>query len=237
MSTHRIYFPDLAAYRASDSIMLVVEGDEGRHAATVKRVRAGELVELFDGAGRLARGLIDETRKRSVTVAVREWSDRDRERPEIVLLAPTPKGSRPESMIDQLVQVGVARWTPLLTKRSIVEPRANRVDRWRRTVIESSKQCGRSWLMEIDEPTSLDEAIARAPEPIWVGDSDGVVPPSRTTPLDSLTVIVGPEGGLTDEERDGLIERGATPVRLGPHVMRLECAAVVAAATAWRAAQ
>lgn len=235
MAVHRIFLPDLDATDLSAGGAVEVTGDEAHHALSVKRVAVSDAVELLNGRGVIARGAVVSTSKKSLTVQVEASAALPRPTPEIIIAAAAPKGPRAEAMIEQMSQIGVSRWIPLVTERSVVEPRDKRIAKWRiATVVESAKQCGRAWLMEIDEPTTLSECLARADQPrLLLADADGRGCRESLGELDSarpILLLVGPEGGFSDAERQAIAAAGATPISLGPHILRLETAAAVGAA-------
>jgi 16S rRNA (uracil1498-N3)-methyltransferase len=142
----------------------------------------------------------------------------------------TPKGPRAAELIEQLSQVGAAAWRPLMTERGVVDPGDVKVERLRRVALESAKQCGRAWVMEIGDPSPLDAALGAGDEPVVVADAAG----GRYRPAAgaaSVRVLIGPEGGWSDAERVAICAApGITFASFGPHVMRIETAAVAAAA-------
>jgi len=152
--------------------------------------------------------------------------------PRVEVAAPAPKGDRLDRMLDQLGQLGVERWTPLVCARSVRDARKLNRDRLERVAAATVKQCGRAWAMEIGEPTGL-EGLA--------GGSDeraGLIARPDGVPLGEVgasiggevLVVVGPEGGLTEPELRAAEGAGLIGLRLGPHVLRTETAAVAAAA-------
>ncbi len=223
---HRIYLEHLDA--ASGSTALIV-GDEAHHAVRVKRVREGDQVTLFDGQGLVARATISalETARRamSLQVTIDEVHTEPLLQPTVHILTPVPKGGALEQMIDQLSQVGAASWTPLVTERSERQPRS--LDRLRRTTIESAKQCGRSHLLEIRPAIPLSDAICLSCDTV-VADTQGEMVKSRSTT--EVALLVGPEGGWSDDEREQIAQSSACVMRCGPWIMRIETAAVVACA-------
>ena len=234
MALHRLYQPALDFDHAHPGAVLDITGDEGKHAAAVKRLGPGERVEILNGRGLIATAIITAASRRSLGVEIVGTRFVDRPQPEVVIAAPPPKGSRAEMMIEQLSQVGVSRFVPLITQRSVVEPRETRLDKWRTiTAVESAKQCGRAWLMEIDEPMSLTECLICADRPLRVlADAGGR--PCGEVMGDAIAnrpilLLVGPEGGFSEAEREAIDAAGAAPVSLGPHILRVETAAVVGA--------
>jgi 16S rRNA (uracil1498-N3)-methyltransferase len=225
---HRIFLPALPASPAQG---IAVQGDEARHAARVKRLQPGDPVELFDAQGSLASATITAIEKTrsgdwSLLLAVDHPRRADPITPAIHVLAAPPKGDRLDQMIDQLSQVGATSWSPLITQRTIVEPRDTKLARLQRATIESAKQCGRPWALTINEPISISEALRSPSTPILIADASG--DPLPAAPASNLRLLIGPEGGWAPEELDQARAAGATIVRFGPHTMRIETAAVAA---------
>jgi 16S rRNA (uracil1498-N3)-methyltransferase len=229
---HRIFLPSLPASPAQG---IAVQGDEARHAARVKRLQPGDPVELFDAQGSLASATITAIEKTrsgdwSLLLAVDQPRRADPISPAIHVLAAPPKGDRLDQMIDQLSQVGATSWSPLITQRTIVEPRDTKLARLERATIESAKQCGRPWALSIHEPITLAQSLAQnlnaTSTPILIADASGEALPAA--PALSLRLLIGPEGGWAPEELDQARAAGATIVRFGPHTMRIETAAVAA---------
>lgn len=213
---------------------LAIDGDEASHALRAKRLRAGERVEVFDGAGQVAACEVQdsESGRRTGTLALRVLGLARHEpaRPRVEVFAATPKGGRVDEMVEGLSEAGAASWTPLVTARTVVEPRAAKLDRLRRIAVESAKQCGRAWVLEIGRECGLAGALAEARGAAIVL-ADGSAPPYRPgSGADTVRLLIGPEGGWTDDERRDALRAGAVAASFGPHAMRIETAAVVGAA-------
>ncbi|MCW5764723.1 MAG: 16S rRNA (uracil(1498)-N(3))-methyltransferase [Phycisphaeraceae bacterium] len=232
MSVHRIVVAQVPAA----GLAATIGGEEGRHAALVKRLRVGERVELLDGRGLVAGGhvtSVDPGSKRaepSVSVLVESRTERAPVRPAVHVWAPPPKRDRVEWMVDQLCQVGAAAWGPLVCDRAgSGDPL--RTDRLERIAREAMKQCGRPHAMELLGPLDVPGVIARAAGGVLlVADGGGRPPPPAGPSSQPVHLVVGPEGGLTEQERAELLAAGGVPLRLGPFVLRVETAAVVGAA-------
>jgi 16S rRNA (uracil1498-N3)-methyltransferase len=223
-----------AGISASVGEEMVIEGDEAHHAARVKRVSVGELVEVLNGRGLIVEGRVEAIRKKARgdgwEVAIRVVHERHLEpdSPRIEVWSAVPKGDRFEEMIDQLTQVGVAQWSPLHSARSVVDPRLGKMQRVARRAAEASKQCGRAWELELGIGGGITEALAATDSRIVVADASGV--PFCQTGAARIRVLVGPEGGWDTSELEQVQAAGAIVAQFGRHVMRLETAAVVAAA-------
>lgn len=230
MAAHRVYLHHEMA-KAGDSV--VVGGDEAHHLARVKRVGPGEAVELRDGRGGVGTAQVAETRKRGGAweIVLRVESAARVEMPafKVEVWSSVPKGDRCEEMIDGLCQVGAWEWSPLRTERSVVDPREGKLARLQRRAMEATKQCGRAWGLSIGEGGGIEEATNA--ERVIVADSTGAVfLPSMVEGVRVARLLVGPEAGFTQHELSMCIGRGAVPAKFGPHTMRVETAAVVAAA-------
>ncbi len=224
---------------------VAVAGEEARHAIRVKRVRVGEHVELMDGRGVIAAGVVAEIdeggKKRDGSVVVRVESVRRVEpaRPRVEVWTAVAKGGRVDEMVDQLAQTGAAQWRALTTARGVAEAREQKTERLERIAREASKQCGRAWVMEIGSEATMEEAVrgghgvrvvvCDASGARWGGVCESET--GRVAPMQSdvtVRLLIGPEGGWTQEEMKMCRAAGASVARFGAHVMRIETAAVVA---------
>lgn len=213
-------------------------GDEAHHAVAVRRTRVGERLVLTDGAGTVVEGPVTATGKRRLTLTADDVRRVPRPDPELVVVQALPKGERGELAVEVLTEVGVARIVPWAAERSVTVWKGERavksLARWRSTAREATKQARRAWVAEVDE-------LARTPSVVeLVGGADVavVLHEAATSPLSGVTVpatgrvvvVVGPEGGLTDEEVRAFVGAGAQSVRLGQEVLRTSTAGVVACA-------
>lgn len=231
---HRILIdPDtLAALRPGAPVE--VEGDEAQHAVRVKRLRAGEPVELMDGAGRRAPGqvarAISERRETRLVVQIHEVLTEPPLAPRLEVWSAAPKGERLEAMVDELSQLGAAAWVPVesaLTARELTPKRAERLQRVCR---ESLKQCARAWTMEIGAPVDAHDAWTDKGARVLVADASGdPFHPRMIEGTKTVRLVVGPEGGWTEDELTQARAARATLVSLGPHVLRIGTAAVAGA--------
>jgi 16S rRNA (uracil1498-N3)-methyltransferase len=212
--------------------VVTIEGDDAHHLVRVKRIESGALIGLCDGLGRLAAARVVRTTKQArggwiVEAAITEIVVVPRTLPRVEVWASAPKGDRLAGMIEGLSQVGAAAWHALTTRRTVVEPGAGKIDRLERLAVESAKQCGRAWFLEIGTVGGFDEALRAGDATVILADASG----EPFTPIEATTVrlLVGPEGGFEPEEVAKARAAGAMVRRFGAHVMRIETAAVVAA--------
>jgi 16S rRNA (uracil1498-N3)-methyltransferase len=230
MASHTIYFPDL---RPVPGGIITITGEEAHHALRVKRLAPGDTVRLCNGRGIIADARLTDSRKQqghwAIDLDVMRASEQTPPSPRLTVLAAPPKGDRLPAMIDGLSQVGASAWAPLIAERTVVEPREGKLERLERIAIESMKQCGRAWVIEIGEPVEFEAALTR-PGATVLGDAAGG--PYEPADAESITLLIGPEGGWTPAELDAARSAGVRIARFGQHTMRTEVAAVVSAAVA-----
>lgn len=210
-----------------------LDADESRHLLRVSRRGVGDRVEVFNGRGLSVLARIVASGKNSAELEV-EGSP-ILEAPADCLIeigAAAPKGDRFDWLVEKAVELGVARLVPLTTERSVVDPRGSKLDRLRRTIIEASKQSGRSRLMELSSPVDLRSFLKASDGVRLVADPRGA--PSTSWPrIDrgaTVRLVVGPEGGLSDAESELAQGLGWAPVRFGPHILRIETAVLAGTA-------
>ena len=218
--------------------LVTVEGDEAHHAVAVRRLRVGEQVVLTDGRGISAVATVAETGKRVFSATVESAERVARPEPSIVVVQALPKGERGELAVEVLTEVGVATIVPWAASRSVAvwrgERAAKSLARWRTTAREAAKQARRSWFPDVEELATTADVTALLAD----ADLAVVLHEEASTPLADLTVpasgrvmvVVGPEGGLTDDEVAAFSDAGAEPVRLGAEVLRTSTAGVAASA-------
>ncbi|HET8561797.1 MAG TPA: 16S rRNA (uracil(1498)-N(3))-methyltransferase [Marmoricola sp.] len=221
---------------ATAGSLVVLEGDEGRHAAVVRRVRAGERVVLTDGGGTAATCEVVGTSRSGLTATVTSVSVTAREEPEITVVQAIPKGDRGELAVEMLTEVGVDRIVPWAAARCVAVWRGDRLEKaltkWRATSREAAKQARRAWFPSVSGVASTPDVA----DLLSGADLAVVLHEAATAPLADLSVaqarsvvvVVGPEGGLTDEELAAF--DGAQVVRLGSSVLRTSTAGVAAVA-------
>jgi 16S rRNA (uracil1498-N3)-methyltransferase len=229
--------PVFLVARLPDTDHGVLDGPEGRHAATVRRLRAGESLVLSDGSGGLANCTVQTVDRDSVGLAVlRRWTE-PRPQPRVVLAQALVKGDRGELAVELATEAGVDEVLPWRAQRCVARwedgPRGDKaLARWRTTAREAAKQARRAWCPSVGEPVDTAALAVRA------GQADLAVVLHESAdrglvdvPLPAagdLLLVVGPEGGITDDELDTLAAAGALPVRLGPTVLRSSTAGAVA---------
>lgn len=203
------------------------------HHLRVRRAREDEGVEVLDGAGLRGTGRL--VRSGAEWLVEIESADRRPAQPGLTLAVAAGDRERFTWMAEKAVELGVTRIVPLETERTAgvgSRLKAAHIEKVARVALEATKQCGAAWAPEVESPAALSEFLARPREGAgWLADASGSAPPAALdeTPL---TVVVGPEGGFTAEERADILTAGYRAVALGGHTLRFETAALAAAAVA-----
>jgi 16S rRNA (uracil1498-N3)-methyltransferase len=219
-------------------IRVLIERDgslrEGEaHHLQVRRAEPGEVVELRDGEGLIGSGKL---RRMGKTWKVEAGAtERVAPAPGLVLAVGAGDRERFAWLVEKASELGVTAVIPLECERSTgvaSRVRSQHLDRLRRHALEGVKQSGAAWATRVDEPISLDALIGQPPDGTrWLADAAGGPAPAMLE--DSpVTVVIGPEGGLTRAERERALSAGFEAIRLAAHTLRFETAAVAAAAAA-----
>lgn len=226
VSTLWAFVPDL-----DEAGSYALDADEARHV-TARRLRVGDALVLFDGAGRTAQARVESLRKKSVEVVADSVEVAALPSPAAgcVLATAIPKGDRLSTMLQMLTQLGVTQWQPLVLQHSAIRALDPAAKRLRRILVESAKVARRPWLLSVEPPRDLgsvlDEYAGSEAASIYFGDregrADGLAPGARL-------VLIGPEAGFSEAERDLILRAGALPCAFSPHNLRIEVAAVGAA--------
>lgn len=232
MSDHWLYSETLPAQPGEWTI----RGPEAQHAR-VKRLESSEAVHLFDGRGVVAGAQIVEAGKQALVVRIGTLRSVPARLPRVAVAVSQPKGERLDWMLEKLTELAVARIIPLECERSVAHVKQERIDRWQRRLIEAAKQAHVAWLPAIDPSVTLEELIARKDRFTQILAADTV---PATVPIVSMAakinaqsqpvVLIGPEGGFSEHEREVMAKAGVQTVSLGPTILRTETAAIVAAA-------
>lgn len=215
----------------------VLDGPEGRHAATVKRLGVGERLRLIDGRGNWAEAAVTAASKSSLTLHVEQLGAEPGRLPRVVVVQALPKAERSELAVDLATQAGaeeiipwqadrcVARWTGPKVAKGVVK--------WQAAALAAAKQARRALVPQVHAPVTtreLVELLGAENSPALVLHEDATVPLKEVdfVGVGKLFLLIGPEGGIGAAELDQLQEAGAQPVRLGPEVLRTASAAMVA---------
>jgi 16S rRNA (uracil1498-N3)-methyltransferase len=219
---HRIFVDAIAPE-------VTVTGEEFHHSVRVVRVRVGEEVELFDRAGNAARGTVQSLERDRAIVTVSERLP-SRESPLAVHLAMAViQLEKFELVLQKATELGVRSIVPMVTERVELRPEryANKRERWEKIVFEAVKQSGRAVVPRLEEAQEFATILERGSAKILF---DADAEPSPIERPDEVTILIGPEGGWTDDELRDAREAGCLFQRLGPRRLRAETAAIAATA-------
>lgn len=229
---HRFYDPSALTGAGLQSLVQLDE-DQSHHARRVLRLDTGDCVEIFDGMGRAAKAEIQDYQNKQARLRLLELRDYQPPRPRLFVATALPKGSRGDDMVNQLSQAGADVLIPLRSKRSVTDMSDHRQRRFERIIIESAKQCERMRLLEVAELMDL-RAVLRQDVTLRLlaqprnetVDSSGIR--LRIEQAQSIMLLIGPEGGWAQEELEAADAAGCVSWCLGPNILRIETAAVVA---------
>ncbi|HYM47507.1 MAG TPA: RsmE family RNA methyltransferase [Burkholderiaceae bacterium] len=205
-----------------------LRGDEARHAGTSRRLKKGDELWLFDGRGAIARAQLQALHNRGseLDALIVERAQQAAPAPPLHLVCALPKGDRASVLVDMATQLGMTSLTPLLCERSVVDPGTGTLERLRRVALEACKQSRRAHLPTILAPTKIADVVMSS-EAMWIAHPDGVPVAGLAQTVDQpLLLLIGPEGGFTDDEIALACGRGAQRVSLGSGILRVEAAAV-----------
>jgi 16S rRNA (uracil1498-N3)-methyltransferase len=210
--------------------------EAAQHVAKALRLKAGDALVVFDGRGGEYDATIQRIDRDRVDVKVGAWRDADREGTLAVgLVQGLPEADKMDWIIQKATELGVSWIQPVICERSVVrlsgERAARREAHWSRVAIAAAEQCGRTRIPEV-RPTLpfLNWVAVPGTGPRWLLDPGATPIAARAAAPPSLELLVGPEGGLADRERELALARGCEPVALGPRVLRTETASLVALA-------
>lgn len=224
--------------------LVIVDGDEGFHAATVRRIRPGESLVISDGSGTVADCMVESADKRTLTARVTARSTVARPAPEVIVVQAIPKSERSELAVELATEAGADAVIAWQAQRCVARWDGDRAGkglrRWRAVARSAARQSRRPWIPEVDGPVSTAQLCAMLAERTealalvlhesadrTLADLPVAQAPSIIL-APSILLMVGPEGGVSDDELAALSAAGAQPVRLGPTVLRTSTAAAVA---------
>lgn len=215
--------------------VIVLDGDEGRHATRVRRIRHGEALLIGDGRGTLANCVAESVAAARLTARVVDRRAVPAPDPRVVVVQALPKGERAELAVELLTELGADEIVPWAAARSVVrwsEDRAAKaLTRWQRVATEAAKQSRRAWVPVVAELASTSAVIARAKGALVLHEGAAAALTAAALPIGcDIILVVGPEGGITGDELAAFTAAGATPVRLGESVLRTSTAGAAALA-------
>ncbi|MEZ5190714.1 MAG: 16S rRNA (uracil(1498)-N(3))-methyltransferase [Schumannella sp.] len=212
-----------------------ITGDEARHAISVARVRVGERLAVGDGAGLIVEGTVAAVADGVLELDPELVRREEPAIPELWLAQALAKGDRDELAVQAATELGVAGVIPWQAERSVSRWEGAKVqrgeERWRSIVREASKQSVRAWVPRVEPVATVSQLAA-------LGGAVLVLEPTASAPLtgfdpagqERITLVVGPEGGVSPAELERLAAAGAQPVRLGSEILRTSTAGPAALA-------
>lgn len=220
-----------------DSDPIVLEGSEAHHLLHVLRLKSGDTVELFNGAGKEATAEITQTLRKSVELKITEVREASaKSQVPVILATAVPKGDRFRWLVEKAAELGVARLVPLITERSSVDPGENRLKKLQQTIISAAKQSGQTRLMELaplQKWESFLADVAQTSSRLIITDPNGkptaIAELAASDSTDPIVILIGPEGGFSPAEVQAALDQGATPIKLSEGILRIETAALLSA--------
>lgn len=241
--TAPVYILESLGDPAKGSI-LVLDGPEGRHAATVRRARVGEHIDVVNGTGTRALCTVVDVRKDEVHLDVTRLVAEPEPSPRITLVQALAKGGRDEQAVETSTEYGVFRVIPWESDRCVVRWKGKEAKgraKWQATAVAAAKQSRRSWIPRVEDVHTTRSLVARIREEsatVYVCHEeatqllvDVISNESEAAASSNVWILVGPEGGISPEEIEAMREAGGIPVLLAPHVLRSASAGPYAIAT------
>jgi 16S rRNA (uracil1498-N3)-methyltransferase len=219
---------------SKDTKSFTLDGDEGRHAATVKRMREGEVIHLCDGQGSRAVATVVKVHKHSLDLTIDNFTFEEAPEPRFVVVQALAKGERAELAVEMLTEVGADAIIPWRTEHSIGKWDSvdKGLEKWRRASRESAKQSRRAWIPEIANLQTTEqvcELMSQAQSVFVLHESaDQALAACAIREQGTIMIVVGPEGGISPAELAAFANAGARVVHMGASVMRTSTAGAIA---------
>ena len=210
---------------------LALEGDEARHAVSVRRVRVGERLWIGDGRGRICEGPVDSIGRHALSLLVDVVRDEPEPAARIVVVQALARGGRDETAVETMTELGVDEVIGWEAARSIARWSDRTLSRWQATARAATKQSRRAWLPGVSGPATTAQVRARIADAALAVVLDGCAeaPIGQLSLAPGETVlVVGPEGGFAETELTAFADAGAVTARLGPNVLRSSTAGAAA---------
>ena len=219
---------------SKETKIFTLDGDEGRHAATVKRMREGEVIHLCDGQGTRAIATVVKVHKHSLDLTIDQFTFEEAPEPRFVVVQALAKGERAELAVEMLTEVGADAIIPWRAEHSIGkwDSVEKGLEKWRRTSRESAKQSRRAWIPEISNLKSTAEVceMMSLAQSVFVlhESADQALAACAIREQGTIMIVVGPEGGISPDELAAFSAAGARVVHMGASVMRTSTAGAIA---------
>ncbi len=223
---------------------IVIKGEDVNHIKNVLRCRVGDMLILSNGKGIDFQVRIDELQQEQIITKIENISKSKTEPPlDIILFQGIPKGDKMDFIIQKSVELGVKRIIPVITERTILrfnseKDKAKKTLRWQKIALEAAKQCNRGIIPQVDIPMNFKDTMK------LFGDMDFILIPYEREKylklgnfiekiktdgieIKAVGLIIGPEGGFSEDEVDEAVNHSARSVTLGPRILRTETAGLV----------
>ena len=232
---HTFYIPRIQF----DENIATITGSEQHHLRNVLRLGPGEIIRIIDGKGSvyIAKTYDIETESTVAKILSREFHVR--KTPSLILFQGLPKNDKMELILQKTTELGATQIVPISTERSLQKPSVNRCERWQRVILSATKQCGRAWLPELSDIQKFEDFLKTVKTfaltlILWENEKhQHIKTVLRGKPeVESIALLVGPEGGFTDNEVNDAIENGCIPVTISSNILRTETAAIAAITSA-----
>lgn len=206
-----------------------LDAAQANYLGNVLRMGAGAELLLFDGVSGEWLARIDQAAKKRMALAVERRTRPLEAVPDVTLAFAPVKRAQTDWLVEKATELGVARLQPVITRRTVVE--RVKLERLQAIAIEAAEQCGRTLLPKIAEPMPLARLLGQSGRTLYFADEAGGDPAASAFSPGPATILTGPEGGFTDEERSAIrAAPGTCAISLGPRILRAETAALAALA-------
>ena len=218
---------------------ITITNSEHHHLRNVLRLVNGETIRIIDGEGSVYIAEICDIKTDSTVVRILNHKHHPKTTPAIILFQGIPKHDKMEWILQKTTELGVSHIVPILTERSLQKPSENRYERWHRIILSATKQCGRVWKPKLCNMLNFQECLNAIHTYslgliLWEHEEQHHIKSilRKFPKVDSIAIVVGPEGGFTEREVDVAINYGCIPVRIGTNILRTETAAITGIAIA-----
>ena len=214
---------------------LNITGDEAAHMLKTLRMRAGDTLTLFDGAGNCAEAVLEEVFQKEARARIlRRYKSETEPRLKITLFQAIPKNPKMDHIVQKATEIGVCEIVPVRTKRIVAKMDGGaKTERLRKIAMEAAKQCGRAVIPKVCEPTDFKDALKEAQkcEKIIIPyecEREGSIKDVLGRETASCAIFIGPEGGFEESEVEEALSFGAKKITLGKRILRTETAGLAA---------
>ena len=213
-----------------EGVSVELDSGQANYLGNVLRMREGSEVLLFDGGSGEWLGRVSEAGKKRMTLTVERRTREPEAMPDVWLAFAPVKRAQTDWLVEKATELGAARLVPVITQRTIVD--RVKLERLETITIEAAEQCGRTRLPGISDPIPLGRFLSDlGGRSLYFADENGGAPAAAAFEAGPATILTGPEGGFTDDERTAIRKApGAVAISLGPRILRAETAALAALA-------